>query len=74
VIGNELPCIPALPIYLRNHLSVLLICDVRLRTEKTSLHLEVLLLMVLGINEVADSFGAAEVELALDFDDFGACW
>jgi len=30
--------------------------------------------MVLGINEVADSFGAAEVELALDFDDFGACW
>lgn len=64
-------CIPIgveLPIDLRNHLVVLLVCDFCLA------HLQCFLLAVLGVAEVADSFKAAGVELVVDFEDLDAIW
>ena len=74
MVSDKLPSIPALLINLRNYLSILLICDVGLRTEETSLHLKVLLLVVYGVKKVTDGFNATEMEFILDLEKFCACW
>ncbi len=73
-IGEDLPRIPTLSINLRNHLPVFLVGDLCLDVEETPVHLQVLLLVVHSVEEVADSSEDAEVKLALDFEDLSPCW
>ena len=71
-ISQQLPRVPQLPIHMRHHLSGPLTRDLGLDVEEAAVHEQVLPLAVHGICEVADGPGAAEVELAFDFEDLGA--
>jgi hypothetical protein len=69
-VPQQLPRIPQLAINLRHHLPVPLVRDLRLDVKKAPLHHKVLLLAIHRVDEVSHGFGAAEVELAFDSEDF----
>jgi hypothetical protein len=71
-VSQQLARIQQIAINLRHHLAVPLVGDLRLDVEKAPLHHKVLLLAVHRVDEVPYGLGAAEVELAFDFEDLGA--
>lgn len=67
---QELPRVQQLPVNLRHDLVVSLILDRGLLVEEAAVHEQVDFLAVHGVGEMSDRLGGAEVEFALDFEDF----